>query len=70
MRGFDIDLHIDNMIEQKNQNATTVVDGRYAGVAGSTAAIAPKVSLRQLIQTLIVKNLSAVRKLQEIYNPT
>jgi hypothetical protein len=69
MRGFDVDLHIDNMIEQKNQNATAVVDGRSARAERCATAVAPKVSLRSLIQDIIVKNSSTVRELQSIYNP-
>jgi hypothetical protein len=68
MRGFDIDVHIDNMIEQKNYNSSTVVDGRSSNSA-CVQGSAPKISLRQLIQSLITKNSSAIKELQKIYNP-
>jgi len=70
MRGFEIDTHIDNMIEQKNHNSTTVVDGRSARAVECSTVSAPKVSLRQLIQSLIAKNTSTIQGLQKIYNPT
>lgn len=55
IRAFDIDTQIDNLIEHKSQNANSVVDSKHSSLSNVSKA-APKISIRQLVKTIISKN--------------
>jgi len=55
MRAFQVDEQIDNLIEHKNNNANSVVDGKRGSQSNASQA-APKISIRQLVQSIVAKN--------------
>jgi len=60
MRAFQVDEQIDKLIEQKGHNSTAVVVGRQDShlnnLDKNKSASAPKVSLRQLVQSIVTNN--------------
>ena len=61
MRAFQVDEQIDKLIEQKDQTSHTVVDGRKRSYLNNQdknkSSSAPKISLRQLIQSIVKDNI-------------
>ena len=57
MRAFQVDEQIDNLIEQKMTTATNVVDKR-SNTKYDKSKSAPKISIRQLIQSVVENNTS------------
>jgi SNF2 family DNA or RNA helicase len=56
MTAFDIDEQIDNLIEHKSQNASTVVNSNRNSTSNDFSNIskaAPKISIRQLVQCIV-----------------
>lgn len=60
MRAFQVDEQIDKLIEQKGHNSTAVVvgtrDSHLNNLDKNKSASAPKVSLRQLVQSIVTNN--------------
>jgi len=56
MRAFEVDEQIDNLIEQKSMNASAVVDGRQANNDDGCGKSAPKISMRQLVKSIVENN--------------
>ena len=57
MRAFQVDEQIDKLIEQKMATATNVVDKR-SNTKYDQSKSAPKISIRQLIQSVVENNIS------------
>ena len=56
LRAFQVDEQIDNLIEQKMANATNVVD-KSSIAKHDQSKSAPKISLRDLIQSVVENNI-------------
>ena len=50
IRAFPIDEQIDAMIDHKEENSNTVVDGKYYGGHNKSA---PKVKISELVKTVL-----------------
>ena len=56
VRCFDVDKQIDDLIEQKQSTSNAVVDTRRTGKTSNEAKVAPKLSLFQLVRSIIKDN--------------
>jgi len=70
MRAFEVDEQIDSLIDRKKQNCHVVVNGKKDGVSqtildGDETKAAPKISIFQLVRSIISENCDSIRGLQK-----
>ena len=56
LRAFQVDEQVDTLIEHKSMNSSAVVNSNGNNSQGNQSNAAPKVSIRKLIQSILIKN--------------